>query len=366
MKRFLFLSKLLCTSMVVFMVSFFMVSTVQAEIIATGAIDPADHSTWTDSTRAVIGKNADGTLSITNGSSLTNRYAYIGAGSGANGAVTVDGEGSKWEILFGAAWEDSYITGFIIGTGSNSTGTLTITNGGSVISEFGYIGEEIGSKGIVIVGGEGSTWSNEGDLYVGYYGTAALDVTNGGQVNASSVSINSNSTVTVDMGSSLKVGTEANEWTGSIENGGTIRLVAGALADSGTYTPMSYGTMSGDGSVQVLGGVWDESDRTVTVSEAVTSQGYGGATVALDIDKNQRALITDSETGLSAGAAFSVIDTSTISALDVQALSTTVTLTATVISDDDLVPLENLLAGTGENDSLCLELLGERVYCGLG
>ena len=47
-------------------------------------------------------------------------------------------------------------------------GTLTIRNGGAVSNGFGFIGVDSGSTGAATVDGAGSTWTNSGDLYVGY------------------------------------------------------------------------------------------------------------------------------------------------------------------------------------------------------
>ena len=45
-----------------------------------------------------------------------------------------------------------------------------------------YIGYGTGSAGVVTVDGFGSTWSNSGNLYVGYSGSGMLSITNGGSV----------------------------------------------------------------------------------------------------------------------------------------------------------------------------------------
>ena len=61
-------------------------------------------------------------------------------------------------------------------------GTLSITNGGSVSNATGYIGYYSGSSGMVTVDGAGSTWTNSGDLYVGNHGSGTLSISNGGSV----------------------------------------------------------------------------------------------------------------------------------------------------------------------------------------
>nr|WP_319396845.1 hypothetical protein [uncultured Desulfobacter sp.] len=286
-------------------------------------------SAWTNSSRLFVGySGGTGTLAITNGGVVTIgvQNTYIGSGGDAIGTVTVDGEGST----FAGSGE--------LVTGRNGAGTLVVTNGGTVTNTYGYIGCWSDSVGKVTLDGEDTSWTNSSTLYVGYQGTGSLSVFNSGLVSASSLSINSISSATVDVNSSLNLGTEDNDWTGIITNAGKVRLVAGADADSGTYTPISYSTMSGNGTVQALGGVWGEDAHIITVSEAVAAQGDGGATTAFDQSQYQRTLITDSITGMSAGAAFMAADE-----------YTSISFTATTITDDALLAdLADLIADTDE------------------
>ena len=71
-------------------------------------------------------------------------------------------------------------TGYVGNTGS---GTPTV-NGGEPpsFSGTGYIGYSSGSVGVVSVDGFGSTWNNSNNLYVGYSGSGTLSITNGGSV----------------------------------------------------------------------------------------------------------------------------------------------------------------------------------------
>ena len=72
--------------------------------------------------------------------------------SGSTGTVTVSGSGSTWNN------SNSLYVGF------NGTGSLTITDGGSVTNIEGFIGDQSGSTGTVEVSGSGSTWNNTGNL----------------------------------------------------------------------------------------------------------------------------------------------------------------------------------------------------------
>ena len=53
-------------------------------------------STWTNSGDLYVGNCGSGTLSISNGGSVSNANGYIGYYSGYTGRVTVDGAGSTW------------------------------------------------------------------------------------------------------------------------------------------------------------------------------------------------------------------------------------------------------------------------------
>jgi T5SS/PEP-CTERM-associated repeat protein len=162
---------------------------------------------------------------------------------------------------------------------------------------------------MVIVDGEGSSWTNSGKLNVGLGvdevpgGTGTVSISDGGTVSASVVSIGGSSILTTDLGygSSLTVGSGS----GDITNNGTLRLVAGAGAASGTYTPMSYGTLSGN-DAQVLGGVWDSVNHTVTVSDAELA--LAGRAKTIDLATTQRLLFVDAATGRIAGASFMASD----------------------------------------------------------
>jgi T5SS/PEP-CTERM-associated repeat protein len=280
-----------------------------------------DNSTWTNTSVLNVGYNGTGIVNITNHGSVSNTKCYLGYSSGNVGTVILDGSGSTWT------------NSGTLYVGRAGSGTLSVTNGGAVSSAGGYIGNSAGGSGRVTVDGTNSTWTDSGVLYVGNNGTGRLSISNGGSVTASSVSINapalaySASTLTTDVGSRLIVGSGS----GTITNNGTIRLVAGAGAASDTYTPMQYASMSGTGTMQALGGVWNDTDHTVTVSSAAAAAGVGGATAAFNLATAQRALITDSVTGYSVGAAF-------------RAGTADVTFTATSLSPTALASLQSLLA----------------------
>ena len=99
-------------------------SLARAAVAATGDVEPADPSTWASSTTAYIGgytASGVGSIDCNGGSSVANGNCFIGyytyPGPGGTGTATIDGSGTTWT-------NDGTL---YIGYGGN--GTLNITNG---------------------------------------------------------------------------------------------------------------------------------------------------------------------------------------------------------------------------------------------
>ncbi|MGQ7829784.1 autotransporter domain-containing protein [Altererythrobacter sp. Z27] len=177
-------------------------------------------SPWDAGTGIYVGDTNTGTLAISDGGVVNSEFGTIGLRAGSDGTVTVDGIGSTWALS-----QSPYV-------GHYGTGRLTITNGGLVTNNIGTIGYHVGSDGTVTVDGAGSQWTNAGLLRVGYSGVGHLAVTNGGNVNSLSGFIGYNAgavgSVLVDgAGSTLANSgqlTVGRAGTGSltIANGGTV------------------------------------------------------------------------------------------------------------------------------------------------
>ncbi len=125
-----------------------------------------------------VGVNGTGMLTIQNGGTLVDQFGAIGNLVGGVGTVIVTGAGSSWQNV-----NDVVVGGL-------GTGTLIIQNGGSAqdgtiaSSTGGTIGQSAGSNGTVIVTGAGSSWINgpQGGLNIGSFGTGTLVIANGGRV----------------------------------------------------------------------------------------------------------------------------------------------------------------------------------------
>jgi T5SS/PEP-CTERM-associated repeat protein len=134
-------------------------------------------STWTNLVFCFVGQDGDGTLNITGGATVSDSDALVGGSS--KGVAIVDGAGSSW-VHSGT---------LNIGGNAGATGTLTISNGGNVLTGGGggtfgsVIAYNTGSSGTVNVSGVGSTWMNNGPLGIGDVGgDGVLHITNGGAV----------------------------------------------------------------------------------------------------------------------------------------------------------------------------------------
>ena len=82
-----------------------------------GDLTPSDPTSWTSSTDAYIGSEDDGTLTITDGGTVSDNYAAIGYRG--TGVVTVTGSGSVWENS----------STLYVGHGTSGKGPLKIEEG---------------------------------------------------------------------------------------------------------------------------------------------------------------------------------------------------------------------------------------------
>ena len=125
-------------------------------------------STWYCSDCLYVGKSGSGALDIEAGGQVSDRTGYVGGILA--GTATVAGPNSRW----------THSQEFFIGNGR-----LAILAGGQVSNNLdGHIGYASSESGMVVVTGTASRWINSLDLHVGHYGTGTLTVSEGGSVTA--------------------------------------------------------------------------------------------------------------------------------------------------------------------------------------
>jgi outer membrane autotransporter protein len=151
-------------------------SSVGAQVIIDGGasvtVPGTQSSPWNVGGSLTIGNNGAGTLTVSNGGTVNNTTGNIANNSvSSTGNVTVTGAGSTWT------------NSFVLTVGEMGTGTLTVSNGGTVSNGRGFLGRGVSSAiGHATVTGAGSAWANSIDLTVGFQGTGTLTVADGGHV----------------------------------------------------------------------------------------------------------------------------------------------------------------------------------------
>jgi T5SS/PEP-CTERM-associated repeat protein len=200
----------------------------------------------------------NGTLNIRHGAMVSSTGAFIGTDGGAQAIATVDGAGSTWTISGS------------LSVGSATYGTLNISNGGSVICSGGYVGGWGTGAGAatVNVDGAGSSWTNNGTIYVGaerdnlpgeppngFAGIlGAMNVTHGATVTSTDAYIGGSyaasiATVTVDgagstctLSNSLNVGYHGKGIL-NITNGGHVSTPTASVASGSLVSIASGGSL---------------------------------------------------------------------------------------------------------------------------
>lgn len=206
-------------------------------------------SSWNNGNGYVcqIGGAGSGTLSITDGGTVSsNSGCSIGEFLGSQGSVVVDGMGSSWDL------------GNALAIGEGGPGSLEIINGGAVSSLsdtwIGYY-----SNGTVMVDGQGSTWTHSGIFVVGNYSTGSLLISNGATVSVSGdfgcVGCGSGSQGT------LTVSGAGSHWSNSDDlfvggvpplgagGTGTLHVEDGGTVSAANLTVYRPGAVSGSGSI---------------------------------------------------------------------------------------------------------------------
>jgi T5SS/PEP-CTERM-associated repeat protein/autotransporter-associated beta strand protein len=226
----------------------------------SGTYDVDLTSTSTPSGIFVVGETGTGSLAISNGGtvnvavtltdtggssiSVPNSHAsVIGDQAGSVGTVTVTGTGSLWNSGD-------------LSVGVNGSGTMTISNGGRVVSGLGEVGYTVGGfdttggVGMVTITGANSSWNVNG-LAVGTVqpaagtGTGTVVIADGGKLSVSGGSVLYNGSVTVD-------GVNASGTASSLVlSGGGVLIGTGVIDNVVGYGRFPAMTVNVEGGGQV-------------------------------------------------------------------------------------------------------------------
>jgi len=199
-----------------------------------------DGGTWTIDDQLDVGDHGTGVLVITGGGVVHSGRTYIGPESGSKGTVTVRGLGSQWDL---ATHE--------LSVGLLGNATLDVLDGALVLSGTAEVGSEGPEPARVTVDGNGSIWDlGDGSLHVGVAGSGELIVRNGAEVSSMNASLGwhgERGTVTVD-GATLTIHQEL--FVGDIDIGELVIQNGGTVVSPIAYIGRqngSHGTVTMEG-----------------------------------------------------------------------------------------------------------------------
>src|SRR5262249_51322299 len=143
-----------------------------------------------------IGLGTSGTLNVNSGGDVTAALGTIGNTS--TGAATVSGSGS------------TLTTTSHLDVGGGATRTFAVNTGGRNTTPTASIAGAPGSSGTATIDGSTSHWEQTGYFKVGEYGTATLNLQNGGYINNTATGLNPDSSIGDQSGSSGTVNINTN------------------------------------------------------------------------------------------------------------------------------------------------------------
>ena len=144
--------------------------------IATGAnsvgtVTMGNGSRWSSTDSLTIGNGGTGSLVIEDGADVVCQGVGIGRGVESVGEAVLTGSASHW-----------YNSDYLHVGDNGGSGTLLVEHGGHLNSEHTNIGNGSDTSGRVTITGGGSTWSNWNGLCIGIDGAGVLAVENGAYV----------------------------------------------------------------------------------------------------------------------------------------------------------------------------------------
>jgi outer membrane autotransporter protein len=281
--------------------------------------------------------------------------ASLGMPTSAWAAATTSGE--VYPDTDPLTWTDSTIV--YIGYGATPTGSLTINGGSSVTSSEAYLGYDLsGAQGTVTISDSASSWTINGNLYLGH------DVGATGVVNQNDGTITVNGTVYLGYLSSskgtynLKGGTlalkglEAGTGTAAFNfSGGTLQANAGfstsvnaTLVNTDTINTNGY-DVTWSGALLGTGELIKTGEGTLTLSGTNTYDGgttISAGTIAISSDSNlgnSTSVLTLNDGTLSCTQGFTILRAVTLGSsggtIDTNAYD--VTMNGTISGTGELV-----------------------------
>lgn len=233
-------------------------------------------SAWNNTYELYVGYGV-GTLTVTDGASVSDYYGYLGYypefPGHSSGTATIDGAGSIWT------------SGASLHVGDSGTGILGVTNGGTVVSGEGDLGFNVGSDGTATIDGSGSSWTANGFFYVGNGGDGVLHVAQGGAMNSLGafgyIAFDASSTSSATIDGAGSMWSNANGLYVGFGGDGSLSITDGGVVENGSFVNVGFSPgATGTLTVSGLGSTF-ASDGALSIGGNV---GGAGGTGALQID----------------------------------------------------------------------------------
>ncbi|MEJ8856977.1 autotransporter outer membrane beta-barrel domain-containing protein [Variovorax robiniae] len=248
---------------------------------ATATVSGAGSTLVSDSTFEVA-RAGTGSLTVSGGASVTSAQGFVGRVAGGVGNAVVTGAGSSW-----------INTGPDLTVGNGGTGTLTISDGATVSAPATYVGFFAGSVGTLNIGGAtGSAPADPGRLDTSTValgdGAATVNFNHTSSAYEFTPQITGTGTVNALAGTSILLAdnsyagatTIAAPATLQLGNGGTTGSVTSDVADDGTLVFNRSDAITYSGLISGSGRVVQQGAGTLTLApSAVGGNTYAGGTL---------------------------------------------------------------------------------------
>ena len=260
-------------------------------------------STWNNSGDLTVGWNgSSNSLVVSGGGSVTNGQSNNGAIIGlnidsSNNSVVIAGAGSTWKG-----------SGDLQIGSSGSGNSLVISNGATVgngqVSYGGVIGlGATSSNNSVLVTGSGSTWSNSGNLQIGYDGSSNSLVVAAGAVVSTVVNapLNYGGVIGLNSDSSnnrVLVTGNGSTWTNSgnltIGNAGTGNSLTVANGGSAVAGAVIIGSSAGSSGTLNIGSLGGSDTAGAIITPTIT---FGSGSGTINFNQVDTATVTNAISG---------------------------------------------------------------------
>ncbi|MET4682957.1 autotransporter outer membrane beta-barrel domain-containing protein [Brevundimonas faecalis] len=227
-------------------------------VVGSGNLSPGpvQTPTWAVDGDLLVGDAGNGQLDITAGGTVINDTGHIGYDTDGNGVVTVSGTDGGGNASTWTNRGDLFV-------GSGGTGTLNILAGGKVSSLGGIIGA--GGAGEVLVSGPNSSWENSGRLSVGLFSAGTLRVEGGATISSADGVVGDG-----DRGEAVLTGpgttwTNTGQFTVGSFGDGVLRVENGATVTSNQGYIGAGAGVTGEVTVTGAGSKWLMTPYSLTI-----------------------------------------------------------------------------------------------------